>query len=89
MTRMPGFVAAMLVAASVAANAQTAERLSLQDAEMRALQYNPAIKVGEYDALAANQVVREARSALFPTVFKAHGEGYVREWKVLACASQC
>jgi outer membrane protein len=71
MTRMPGFVAAMLVAASVAANAQTAERLSLQDAEMRALQYNPAIKVGEYDALAANQVIREARSALFPTVFGA------------------
>ena len=71
MTRMRVFLVASMMAASVAANAQTAERLSLQDAEMRALQNNPAIKVGEYDALAANQVVRESRSALFPTVFGA------------------
>lgn len=71
MRRMLVFFVASMMAASVAANAQTAERLSLQDAEMRALQNNPIIKVGEYDALAANQVVREARSALFPTVFGA------------------
>jgi len=71
MTRVRVFVVASMLAASAAASAQTVERLSLQDAEMRALQNNPAIKVGEYDALAANQVVREARSAFFPTVFGA------------------
>jgi outer membrane protein len=53
------------------ASAQNVERLSLKDAETRALQNNPVIKIGENDALAANQVVREARSAFFPTVFAA------------------
>jgi outer membrane protein len=53
------------------ASAQNVERLTLKDAETRALQNNPVIKVGENDALAANQVVREVRSAFFPTVFAA------------------
>jgi outer membrane protein len=71
MMRVRALCLVAMIGASGGANAQTAERLSLQDAEMRALQNSPAIKVGEYDALAANQVVREARSALFPTVFGA------------------
>jgi outer membrane protein len=71
MKRVQVWLAASMILASVGAHAQTGERLSLQDAEARAIQNNPAIKVGDYDALAANQAVREARSAFFPTMYGA------------------
>jgi outer membrane protein len=71
MKRVRAWVAASMIAASGSVYGQAGARLSLQDAEARALQNNPAIKVGEYDALAANQVVREARSAFFPTMYGA------------------
>lgn len=49
-----------------AAGAPAPEHLSLQDAEMRALQ-NPRVRSGTYQAEAANETVREYRSAYFPT----------------------
>ena len=45
--------------------------LSLRDAEQAALANHPAIKAGQYVSEAAAQVVREARSAYYPTAFGA------------------
>lgn len=50
------------------AAAQTAEPLSLRDAEQRALKDHPRIRAAEYAAQAADQTVRAARSVYFPTV---------------------
>jgi outer membrane protein len=44
-------------------------RLSLKDAETIALQKNPTITVARLSALAAQQVTREAKSALWPTAY--------------------
>ena len=49
--------------------AQDVQRLSLKDAEDRAVQNHPQIRAGQYAALAAGETVREIRSAYFPTVF--------------------
>jgi outer membrane protein len=49
--------------------AQTAQRLSLKDAEAEAVQNHPLIRAGQYGALAAAETVREVKSAYMPTVF--------------------
>ena len=49
--------------------AQPAERLSLSEAEQRALDAHPQVRAGRYAAQAANEGVREARSAYFPTIY--------------------
>ena len=52
-----------------APQAQTAPiRLSVKDAELIALKKNPAISEARLSALASQQVTREARSALWPTM---------------------
>jgi outer membrane protein len=50
------------------AAAQGVERLSLREAESRALSNHPQIRAAEYTAQAADAAVWEARSAYFPTV---------------------
>jgi outer membrane protein len=63
-------VAAAACAVLVCANgALGQERLTLADAEQRALANHPDVKLAEDTAGAADQVVREARSAYFPNVF--------------------
>jgi outer membrane protein len=52
-----------------AAEAGTATPLTLQQAETIALKTNPQITIGQLRALAAQQYVREARSALMPNVY--------------------
>jgi len=47
----------------------TAMRLTLQQAEAIALKNNPQITIGRLRALAAQQYVREARSALMPNAY--------------------
>jgi outer membrane protein len=54
---------------AVAATASAQEPLTLGQAEQRALANHPEVKLGEYVANAASEVVRETRSAYFPTVF--------------------
>lgn len=44
-------------------------RLSLHDAEQQAVRSHPAIRAGEYAALAAGEAVREVRSAYLPTIY--------------------
>ena len=48
--------------------AQDVERLSLKDAEQRALQMHPQVLAGEYNSRAAGETAREVKSAYFPTV---------------------
>jgi outer membrane protein len=50
-------------------SAQGVQRLSLKEAEDRAVQNHPQIRAGQYAALAAGETVREVKSAYFPTVF--------------------
>jgi outer membrane protein len=45
------------------------ERLTLKDAEQRAVDGHPQVQAGRSAALAASQVVREVKSAYWPTVF--------------------
>jgi outer membrane protein len=59
--------AGIVMALTTAAFAQ--EPLSLADAEKKALENHPEVRLGEYVADAASEVVREARSAYFPTIF--------------------
>lgn len=47
---------------------QTAQHLSLQDAEQRALSNHPLVRAAQYSAEAADEAVKEARSAYFPAV---------------------
>jgi outer membrane protein len=61
--------AAVLAATAAAASAQPPSPLTLAAAEQAALAHHPQIQAAEFGALAATQVVREARSAYFPTVF--------------------
>jgi outer membrane protein len=49
--------------------AQTVERLTLKEAEQRAVRDHPEIRVGRYAALAAGEIVRQVKSAYYPTVF--------------------
>jgi outer membrane protein len=52
----------------VSASAQTPERLTLKEAEARAVQQSPQIRGAQYQAKAAEQAVREARAAFFPAL---------------------
>jgi outer membrane protein len=58
---------ALLVAVAGQAFAQ-APSLTLQEAEQRALQNHPLLRATQFASAAAREVVREARSAYFPTV---------------------
>jgi outer membrane protein len=49
--------------------AQTAAMLSLQEAEETALKNHPQIQAAQFGSQAAREVVRETRSAYFPTAF--------------------
>jgi outer membrane protein len=49
-------------------NAQNPPTLTLKQAEQIALKNHPAVLAAQYNALASNQMVREARSNYFPTV---------------------
>jgi outer membrane protein len=48
--------------------AQDIQRLSLKEAEERAVQNHPQIRAGQYQALAAGETVRQIKSAYFPTL---------------------
>ncbi len=48
---------------------ETAMQLTLQQAEAIAIKNNPQITIGRLRALAAQQYVREARSALMPNAY--------------------
>jgi outer membrane protein len=50
-----------------AGHAQQTQHLSLTEAERRAAQNHPQIRASEYSAQAANETVRQVRSAYFPT----------------------
>src|SRR5438876_7575983 len=63
------FSIAIVVIAAGAAAAQDVQRLSLKEAEDRAVQNHPLIRAGEYAALAAGETVRQIKSAYFPAVF--------------------
>jgi outer membrane protein len=63
------YAIAWVAACSWPAQAQQVERLSLRDAEQRALDGHPQIRSGRYAAQAANEGVREARAAYFPTIY--------------------
>jgi outer membrane protein len=71
MTRLLGVAAAAaaIVGAATIASAQDVVKLSLKEAESRAVQSHPAIRAGEYAALAAGETVRQVRSAYLPTVY--------------------
>ncbi|MGH9451820.1 MAG: TolC family protein [Terriglobia bacterium] len=58
--------AALFACASL--SAQTPPTLTLREAEQIALKNHPAVLAARYNALASNQIVREARSAYFPDV---------------------
>jgi outer membrane protein len=58
-----------LVVFASLASAQTPQRLSLKDAERQALEHNPQVRAGQYEAMAATENIREARSAYFPTAY--------------------
>jgi outer membrane protein len=62
-------VAALLSFSTAGALAQDVQRLSLKDAEQRAVQNHPQIRAVQYTAQAADQSVRQVRSAYFPTVY--------------------
>jgi outer membrane protein len=51
------------------ASAQSVQRLSLKDAETRAVDHHPTIRAGQYAALGAGETVREVRSSYLPTVY--------------------
>lgn len=57
-----------LLLAFTSLNAQNPPTLTLKQAEQTALKNHPAVLAARYNALASNQVVREARSSYFPTV---------------------
>lgn len=63
------FTMGVLAFGCVSAAAQTPPTLTLQQAEAIALKHHPLIFAAQYNALASNQIVREARSAYFPTVY--------------------
>jgi outer membrane protein len=64
--------AAVIVAAGAPrgfAQGQNVVRLSLSEAEQQAVRNHPAIRAGEYSALAAGETVRQVRSAYLPSVY--------------------
>jgi outer membrane protein len=60
---------AVVVLAALSVEAQDVQRLSLMEAEHRAVEDHPMIKAGQSYALAAGETVRQIRSAYLPTVF--------------------
>jgi outer membrane protein len=60
---------ALVFASAHPARAQAVPRLSLREAELQAVDRHPQIQESQYTALAADERVRETRSAYFPTVF--------------------
>jgi len=58
-----------VAAAAAAAGAQTPPRLTLKDAEQRALAGHPGVIAAQAAAQAARQTVGETKSAYWPTVF--------------------
>jgi outer membrane protein len=64
-----GLAGSVLVVLAASAGADDLLRLTLRDAEQRALDNHPEIRAQHYTSLAAGQVVREAKSAYYPTVF--------------------
>ena len=61
-------LAAVVSSTGPALVAQSVQTLTLQEAEQRALREHPQIRAAQYSAQAADQTVRQARSAFFPTV---------------------
>lgn len=63
-----GMIATALVMSfsPVSVRAQTAMKLTLQQAERQAVDNHPVIRAGHYAELAAAETIREARSAYFP-----------------------
>jgi outer membrane protein len=49
--------------------AQDIQRLSLKEAEDRAVRNHPQIRAGQYQALAAGETVRQIKSVYYPTLF--------------------
>ena len=67
--RSIGVAAAVAIfGAAVPAIGQTVQHLSLQAAEQQALANHPRVRAAQYSAQAADEAVKEARSAYFPTV---------------------
>jgi outer membrane protein len=69
MMRRIVYLIVMVTVCGGTAKAQSVERLSLSDAEQRALDAHPQVREGRYAAQAANEGVREARAAYFPTIY--------------------
>ena len=67
--RRIAYAIALTAACSCPTQAQTVLRLSLREAEQRALDGHPQVRAGRYAAEAAKEGVREARSAYLPTIF--------------------
>ena len=67
--RLKLFALAAALTSAAAARGQTPPRLTLKDAEERALAGHPGVLAAQAAAQAAQQTVREARSAYWPTLF--------------------
>jgi outer membrane protein len=67
-TRMIGIVCTSLILVARAAWADDPVRLSLKEAEQRAVENHPQVRAGHYATLAAGEVARQTRSAFMPTV---------------------
>ncbi len=63
------FALALFAASGAAASAQTAQRLTLKEAEQIAIQNRPGIRAAQLEASAASEAVKEAQSAYFPLAF--------------------
>jgi outer membrane protein len=62
------YAAAVALLVAPRLSAQNTQKLSLKEAEDRAVQNHPQIRAGQYAALAAGETVRQIRSTHFPTV---------------------
>jgi outer membrane protein len=61
-------IALFMLSGATAAWAQSAEHVSLHDAEQRAVENHPQVRAADYNARAAREATREARSTYFPSV---------------------
>ncbi|HEY7287689.1 MAG TPA: TolC family protein [Vicinamibacterales bacterium] len=66
--KTPTVTAALFLLLAVRATAQAPAPLTLEEAERRALQNHPQLQATQFASAAAREVVRETRSAYFPTV---------------------
>ncbi len=67
MFRFETTIACVILCAATPARAQNAQTLSLQQAEQIAIANHPQVQIAEYSAQAADEAVRAARSAYYPT----------------------